>query len=148
MVLSLGPKKSAALPLIQAGEVLQLALETSPDLQGVKTALGAGRILMQDGKTPDVGPADQPRHPRSLIGWNREHFYFLVLDGRQEGLSIGMSYPEMAALAKDYSCTDAVELDGGGSSTLWATGKILNSPSDGRPRAIANGLILFRKEKD
>jgi exopolysaccharide biosynthesis protein len=71
-----------------------------------------------------------------------------VIDGRQEGLSIGMTYPEMAALAKKFACTDAVELDGGGSSTIWAMGKILNSPSDGRPRAIANGLILFRKEKN
>ena len=55
-----------------------------------------------------------------------------------------MTYPEMAALVKEYGCTEAVELDGGGSSTIWAMGKILNSPSDGRPRAIANGLILFR----
>jgi exopolysaccharide biosynthesis protein len=58
-----------------------------------------------------------------------------------------MTYPEMAALAKEYKCTDAIELDGGGSSTLWAMGKILNSPSDGKPRAIANGLILFRSGK-
>ena len=50
----------------------------------------------------------------------------------------------MAALVREYGCIEAVELDGGGSSTLWATGKILNSPSDGRPRAIANGLILLR----
>jgi exopolysaccharide biosynthesis protein len=41
-------------------------------------------------------------------------------------------------------CTEAVEVDGSSSSTLWAMGKILNSPSDGRPRAIANALILFR----
>ena len=94
---------------------------------------------------PDLGPPDQPRHPRSMIGWNDNYLYFIVVDGRQLS-SIGMTYPEMAALVKEYGCTEAVELDGGGSSTLWAMGKILNSPSDGRPRAIANGLILFRNE--
>jgi exopolysaccharide biosynthesis protein len=49
----------------------------------------------------------------------------------------------MAALVMAYGCTQAIELDGGGSSTLWAAGKTLNSPSDGRPRPIANGLIVF-----
>jgi hypothetical protein len=147
VVLSVGSKKIATLPPIKPGDQLQLVLETTPDLQGVQTALGAGRLLMQDGKMADVGPADQPRHPRSLIGWNQKCFYFIVIDGRQEGLSIGMTYPEMAALAKKFACTDAVELDGGGSSTLWGMGKILNSPSDDHPRAIANGLILFRKKK-
>ena len=58
-----------------------------------------------------------------------------------------MTYPEMATLVKEYGCTDAVKLDGGGSSTLWAAGKVLNSPSDGGTRAIANSLIVFRLEE-
>lgn len=146
MILSLGPKV-AARPPVQPGDVLRLVVETEPDLRGVETALGAGRILIQDGKLPDLGPADQPRHPRSLLGWNRQYLFLMVVDGRQPKLSIGMTYPEMAALAQQYGCTDAVELDGGGSSTLWAMGRILNSPSDGRPRPIANALMLFRREK-
>ena len=144
LVLSIGPKQAAAVPAVKPGDVLQLAIETEPDLASVKTAIGAGRILVQDGKLPDLGPTEQPRHPRSLVGWNPEYLLFVVIDGRQPGLSIGMTYPEMAALAKQYGCIDAVELDGGGSSTLWTSGRILNSPSDGAPRAIANGLILFR----
>ena len=56
-----------------------------------------------------------------------------------------MTYPEMAALAGEYRCNNAIELDGGGSSTLWAMGRVLNSPSDGKVRAIANGLIFFRE---
>jgi hypothetical protein len=142
-ILSLGPDIVPTLPSVAPGDTLRLVLETAPDLQGVTTAIGAGRILIQEGKTPDLGPADQPRHPRSILGWNPQYLYLIVVDGRQPNLSIGMSYPEMSALAKQYKCADAVELDGGGSSTLWATGKIWNSPSDGKPRAIANGLILF-----
>ncbi len=147
LILSIGPQALRTVPTVKPGEVVRLIVETRPDLSGVKTAIGGGRILIQDGKTPNVGPPNQPRHPRSMIGWNRHHLFFFVIDGRQPGLSIGMTYPEMAALAKDYGCTDAIELDGGGSSTLWAMGRIWNSPSDGRPRAIANGLILFREAR-
>ena len=147
MILSIGPTQLSRLPPIKQGDTLQLLIETEPDLRGVRTAIGAGRILIQDGKIPDVGPANQPRHPRSMIGWNQQYLYFVVIDGRQPGVSVGMSYPEMAALAEEYGCTDAIELDGGGSATLWAMGKILNSPCDGKPRAIANGLLLFRSGK-
>ena len=140
MILSIGPKM--AMPTTKVGDVLQLAMETKPNLQGVKTALGAGRVLVTGGKVPDLGPPDQPRHPRSMIGWNDNYLFFIVVDGRQLS-SIGMTYPEMAALVREYDCTEAVELDGGGSSTLWATGKILNSPCEWHPRAIANGLIVF-----
>jgi exopolysaccharide biosynthesis protein len=147
MILSIGPKKLSATPSLKPGDTVQLVIETEPDLGGVQTAIGVARILIQDGKIPDVGPANQPRHPRSMIGWNQQYLYFVVIDGRQPGISVGMTYPEMAALAREYKCTDAIELDGGGSSTLWAMGKVLNSPSDGKLRAIANGLILFRNDE-
>ena len=146
IILSLGPKLAPTLPAVKPGDTLRLATQTEPDLCGVRTAIGVGRILIQNGKLPDLGPADQPRHPRSLIGWNRRYLIFAVVDGRQPKLSIGMTYPEMAALAEQYGCTDAVELDGGGSSTLWAMGRILNSPSDGSPRPIANSLVVFGRE--
>ncbi len=143
MILSVGP--GATVPPINPGDEIQLAFPTKPDLAGVQTAIGAGRILVSDSRPPDLGPADQPRHPRSIVGWNDAYRFFIVIDGRQAGLSIGMTYPEMAALAQEYGLTEAVELDGGGSSTLWALAKVLNSPSDGQTRAIANGLVLFRQ---
>ena len=144
MILSIGPK--LMFPKAKVGDVLQLVMETKPNLEGVKTALGTGRVLVTGGTLPDLGPKTQPRHPRSMIGWNDKYLYFIVVDGRQLS-SIGMTYPELAALLKEYGCAEAVELDGGGSSTIWAMNKILNSPSDGRPRAVANGLILFRNER-
>ena len=41
-------------------------------------------------------------------------------------------------------CTEAMNLDGGGSSTLWADGTVRNSPCDGQERPIANGLVVLR----
>jgi exopolysaccharide biosynthesis protein len=59
-----------------------------------------------------------------------------------------MHYPELAALLSRLGCTDAINLDGGGSSTLWLDGHIMNSPSDGRERRVANSLVVVSKEQD
>lgn len=66
----------------------------------------------------------------------------IVVDGRTKNIAAGMTYLELANLAKDLNCTEALNLDGGGSSTLWADGKILNTPSDGAARPVANALVL------
>jgi exopolysaccharide biosynthesis protein len=42
-------------------------------------------------------------------------------------------------------CTEAMNLDGGGSATIWGGGKVLNQPSDNRNRSLANALICVRK---
>ena len=68
LVLSIGPKLVPGLAPVAPGDVLRLVMQTAPDLAGVATAIGAGRVLVKDGKTPDVGPPKQPRHPRSMIG--------------------------------------------------------------------------------
>ncbi len=141
LVLSIGPKLTV--PKVKVGDVLQLVMETSPSLEGVTTALGVHHIYLKTDEHPDLGGASQAHNPRSMIGWNKTHVFFFVVDGRQKELSMGMTYPQMAALAKEYGCTEAAEFDGGGSSTIWAKGKILNSPSDGHPRPVANGLIVF-----
>ncbi len=86
------------------------------------------------------------RHPRSLLGWNRAYVFLGVVDGRQPRLSVGMTYWELAQLAGELGCTEAMALDGGGSSTLWADGRVLNSPSDGEVRPVANALILVERK--
>ena len=74
------------------------------------------------------------------------YFFLLVVDGRQKDLSIGMTLGELAEFMLKLGCTEAMNLDGGGSSTFWLDGKIMNSPSDGHERRIANGLILLQKQ--
>jgi hypothetical protein len=141
MVLSIGPALAGRLPSLTPGAAILLDLRASPDLTGVVTALGGGPILLEAGESPEWRPP-LPRHPRTALGWNDEHFFMVVVDGRQEPLSVGVTYPELAALMKRLGCTYAMNLDGGGSSTLWLDGHILNSPSDGRERRVANSLIV------
>lgn len=59
-------------------------------------------------------------HPRTAVGLNREStkLYFCVVDGRQPTRSMGMTTPELAELLKHYGVWNAINLDGGGSSTL------------------------------
>jgi exopolysaccharide biosynthesis protein len=144
MVLSIGPELLQRIDLPAKGTVISLSTRTSPDLEGVAMAIGGGPILINDGKTRSWSPS-QPRHPRTVIGWNKNYFYLVVVDGRQPNLSIGMTYPELADLMLSLGCTEAMNLDGGGSSTFYLAGKIMNSPSDGRPRSVANALIVLDK---
>lgn len=145
MVLSIGPAMASTLPPVTPGMALWLELKTSPDLTGVETALGGGPILLEAGRAGEWQPP-QPRHPRTVVGWNDEQLVLAVVDGRQEGLSAGMTYPELASLMLELGCTHAMNLDGGGSSTLWLDGYIMNSPSDGRERRVANSLIVVSVE--
>ena len=70
-----------------------------------------------------------------------------MVDGRQEALSIGMNYTELSSLMLRLGCTEAMNLDGGGSSTLWLGGCVMNSPSDGRQRPVANGLVVMSAQQ-
>lgn len=143
VVLSIGPELVDKVPAVKAGDVVRLYMGTSHDLKDVRTAIGGGPILVQNGKVGEWR-GNQPRHPRTAIGWNDRHLYFVVVDGRQDDLSVGMTFPELANLMESWGCTDAINLDGGGSSTFWLGGKVMNIPSDGRERGLSNALVLYR----
>lgn len=145
MILSVGPERAAELPALETGMMISLRLRTVPDLRDATTAVGGGPVLLRDGE-PGQWTGSLPRHPRTVVGWNDEDFFLVVVDGRQEPLSVGMTYPELAALMLRYGCKHAMNLDGGGSSTLWLDGHIMNSPSDGRPRRVANSLIVISNQ--
>jgi hypothetical protein len=66
----------------------------------------------------------------------------VVVDGRQSGYSVGMTTWEMALTMRRLGAVQAMQLDGGGSSTLAFDGAVLNSPSDGRERPISTALML------
>ena len=83
------------------------------------------------------------RHPRTAVCLNNEYTYFIVVDGRQTGYSIGMTSNELARFCRDrLGATWGINQDGGGSSAMWLDGEIVNRPSDGRERLVANGLTM------
>lgn len=146
VVLSVSHKAEASVPAVREGDVLELRTAFDHDLSDVATAVSAEPQLLGGGKpppTPSTSPAS--RAPRTLVGFNDDSLFFVVVDGRQEKLSIGMSFNEAAVFLHKLGCKEAAALDGGGSSTLWLNGRVMNSPSDGQPRAVADCLILLRQ---
>lgn len=143
LVLSLGYKLAARTAAIAAGAELSLTTGTFPDLTGITTAIGGGPKLVHNGK-PWEWSGLQFRHPRSAIGWNKDHIFLVVVDGRQS-TSAGMTFPELAAYMVKLGCDEALNFDGGGSTTMWVLGQVVNSPSEGKERPGANSLVIFRR---
>ena len=70
------------------------------------------------------------------------HLVFVVVDGRQEGYSAGVTLTELADILVDLGATTAYNLDGGGSSTMYFNGDVVNQPSNGGERATSDILYL------
>jgi hypothetical protein len=82
------------------------------------------------------------RHPRTVVGVDaRGTIWLAAVDGRQLGYSLGMTFAELERLCDRLSLTDALNLDGGGSTTMAVKGKVVNRPSDGS-RAVSDALIV------
>ena len=83
----------------------------------------------------DVGA--NVRNPRTAVAFNDRYIYFIVVDGRNPGVSIGMNMEELAAFARDeLGALHGLSYDGGGSSTIVVNGEVMNFPSDGLPTSI------------
>lgn len=143
LVLSLGPDLKELRSKVQEGAVLQLSTATSPPLVNIRTAIGGGPTLVAEGRAKEWTGL-RLRHPRTALGWNDEHLFLVVVDGRQLRVSAGMTFPELADYMVKLGCREALALDGGGSATCWAYGNVMNSPSQGRERPAANALVVVQ----
>ena len=132
--------------MIKAGAVIKFSTRTMPDLARVNMAIGGGPALVREGKPMEWGGMLHIRHPRTALGWNKDFIFLVEVDGRQRDLSVGMTFPEFAAYLIKLGCDEAINFDGGGSSTLWALGNVMNSPSEGQERPAANALVVLRKK--
>ena len=154
-VLSIGPGLARKLPKVSPGALVRISTTTSIGLKDAGEAMGGGPILVRNGKRQKItnlsgsggyeSSSMYERHPRTAVGWDSRYLYLIQVDGRQEGISVGMTLEELGAYMAQMGCTDAMNLDGGGSATFWFNGKIRNSPCDGRERPIANALVIARK---
>ena len=148
VVMSIGPVLASTVPPLAAGATLHLITETVPDLSGSEVAIGGGPALLKDGKLMEWKGWVQVRHPRTALGWNKKYLYLVQVDGRQLDVSLGMTFPELAAYMLKLGCTEAMNFDGGGSATMWAFGSVQNSPSEGQERPSPNSLVVVKKNAD
>ncbi|AIQ46143.1 exopolysaccharide biosynthesis protein [Paenibacillus sp. FSL R7-0273] len=125
--------------------------------QGVTNTLSFGPILIQDGQiTSDFSSVKidsnfgnrsiQNANPRTAIGMIApNHYVFVVVDGRNEGYSRGMTLAELADVMQELGATEAYNLDGGGSSTMYFMGRVVNNPQ-GKNQERGVSDILYIKE--
>ena len=95
--------------------------------------------------TNSSSAACSTRNPRTAIGMtqNRDKLWMFVVDGRTSA-SVGMLCTEIATYLKALGAYDAINLDGGGSSTMYLKGTgVVNVPSDGSERVVGNHLAVF-----
>ena len=108
-----------------------------------------GPVLVRDGeaaalpKSFYVACADGYYEPRTAIGQlGPLHYIVIVVDGRREGYSTGASIPQLQQLFLDEGAQFAFNLDGGGSTTLYFLGEVINMPSGGKERSVSD-VIMF-----
>lgn len=126
---------------IQIGDTVTLILRLQPGYPQLKQAIGGNLKIVENGVY--TGSTNTDIHPRTAAGFsaNRQTLYLATVDGRVPGVYVGMSYRELADLMIYLGAYEAINLDGGGSTTMVVHGEIKNHPSDGPERAVANALL-------
>lgn len=139
---------------------LEIAL-TPKKWQQIQQGIGGNLRLVRDGKIePELiafGASygrtayehrnGASRHPRSALGFNDDKLFLIAIDGREPRYSMGMTLYDMGKFFTELGIKHAINFDGGSSSTLWALGKVVNSPSNGYERRIFNVAMIRAKKR-
>ena len=136
-----------ALRKLKVGDAVTLSLALDPEKGQIEQAVSGGPRLVRDGAVSVEHLLERfaesfaaRRHPRSGLGTRNGTLVLVAVDGRQPGYSEGMTLYEFAKLFVELNCTDAMNLDGGGSTTIVVRDRVVNSPSGGSERALVNAL--------
>lgn len=126
------------------------------------STLASGHLLLYRGQSILLRSSSMgfvvKKHPRSAIALtSRGTVLFVTVDGRHPGYAGGMNLIELRHFLQQLGCTDAINLDGGGSTTLWAKGfstnGVANYPCDNRKfdhdgeRKVANAVVVMKRGK-
>lgn len=116
------------------------------------TVLASGPLMLLDGKSCDFSACNpnfvKAKHPRSaVVLTGNKKILLIVVDGRRKGKAEGINIPELTHMIRVLGGKDALNLDGGGSSTLWSASLpdkgIANAPSGTVERKVANSLCVY-----
>lgn len=145
------PDRVAAVQALVPGQPATIVVHTQ-DARFEQAAFGVGgdEILLLNGEIQRQ--SNSAVHPRSAVGVKSDGTLVLFeMDGRQSGYSSGLSLTDTAKALQDMGCVEAINLDGGGSSSFVVKypgeeeAKVVNSPSDGSLRKCANFIFLVNK---
>lgn len=163
LVLSFAGEPEGTLASLTPGRVVHVvptyrtALGSDPSRwHSARDAVGGAGLLLYEGRALEDWASEglstafvHERHPRTLIGADRRGDVWLaVVDGRQPDHSLGMTLPELSRLAARLGLREALNLDGGGSSTLVVRDEVVNRPSDAQGlRRVSDALLVFPRPR-
>lgn len=133
------------------GDKVVLDIKTNPDWDALKMAVTGSAVMVKDGWIPaEFSFNIAGRQPRTAIGVTQDgkQLIMVTVDGRQSGC-LGMTQFEIAEFMLECGAWNALNLDGGGSTTMVARGagtnelNVVNKPSDGYARGISTALGVF-----
>ncbi|MBM7649324.1 uncharacterized protein YigE (DUF2233 family) [Bacillus ectoiniformans] len=147
-----GGAKASRLAGVKAGDRISLTIDVDSRWKNSQFMLASGPLLVQDGKANLTMDANsyraKSREPRTAVAVDQtgKRVFFVTVDGRQPGFSEGMTLLEFAHYLASLGAHSAINLDGGGSTTmvtrrlgdLYPT--VMNSPSGGSQRSISTIL--------
>lgn len=127
--------------------ILKRPREGWTSLSSIPNLMSSGVALIENGARVSFDPADttySKRHPRTCAAITTDnHLLLVVIDGRSKNAA-GQSGEEMQSTLLGLGpIANAFNFDGGGSTTLWAAGAVVNQPSGGTQRPVANALVLL-----
>ena len=144
---------------LEVGDTLRIEREfvtrhgTAPETWATaEHVIGGAGLLVRDGQAIADWTVEDlragfttERHPRTIIGVDRTGTIWLVtVDGRNPAVSLGMTFAELQRLSARLELTDALNLDGGGSTTMVVRGAVVNHPSDSAgPRKVSDALLVL-----
>lgn len=129
---------------------VDLDIKTIPNWENVKHIISGGPYLVKNGEvfvdmTEQKLGAIGGKNPRTAIGYTQDgNFIMVAVDGR-EGASVGLTLKELAWFMKSIGCTNAMNLDGGGSTVMYVNGRVVNMPKVKGGIALSNALTIDLK---
>ncbi len=159
VISTLGSARDWALKNLRRGARVRIDLSLSPvepdqaaSLKQATSIIGGGPQLIKNGRIEITNAAEKilpsfvsDGHPRTAIAKLKSGQILLVtVDGRQPGESIGMSLTMLADLLIEFGAVEAINLDGGGSTTMVIRNKLVNKPSDASgERPVSDAILLY-----
>ena len=141
-------KAAKQISSLMVGEMVELSWALG--WPGVTDAIAGNPVLVADGRNVayDCSSYFCDRHPRTGVGvTSNGQILLATVDGRQPGYSVGMTLLQFARLFRALDATTALNIDGGGSTTMVVKDSLVNSPSDaGGERAVSSSILILPAE--
>jgi exopolysaccharide biosynthesis protein len=151
--------RTAAIQTMADGDTVRVLLTTVPRMpsgRGPSLILGGWPRILRGGVNIAADAATlegtisrnaEVRHPRTAVGISRDGrtLWLVTVDGRA-ATSVGMTLVELADTMRGLGAWDAMNFDGGGSTTMVINGKVMNTPSDPTgEREVGNALLIVKR---